>query len=154
MSSRFNENTRVQVPAALHLCRLGYIYLDSIGESDCEPNTNILVNVFREAVSNLNAGITEDRINALLSELVQAAKNDDLGREFFQKITATSGERIIDFVNPNNNLWHCTTELTCENPETHDNFRPDITCFVNGLPLAFIEVKKPNNHEGMLAERE
>ena len=78
MSSRFNENTRVQVPAALHLCRLGYIYLDSIGESDCEPNTNILVNVFREAVSNLNAGITEDRINALLSELAQAAKNDDL----------------------------------------------------------------------------
>ena len=154
MSSRFNENTRVQVPAALHLCRLGYIYLDSIGESDCEPNTNILVNVFREAVSNLNAGITEDRINALLSELVQAAKNDDLGREFFQKITATSGERIVDFVNPNNNLWHCTTELTCENPETHDNFRPDITCFVNGLPLVFIEVKKPNNHEGMLAERE
>ena len=110
MSSRFNENTRVQVPAALHLCRLGYIYLDSIGESDCEPNTNILVNVFREAVSNLNAGITEDRINALLSELVQAAKNDDLGREFFQKITATSGERIVDFVNPNNNLWHCTVK--------------------------------------------
>ena len=154
MSSRFNENTRVQVPAALHLCRLGYTYIDSIGESDCEPNTNILVNVFRKAVFNLNAGITEDRINALLSELVQAAKNDDLGREFFQKITATSGERLIDFANPNNNLWHCTTELTCENPETHDNFRPDITCFVNGLPLAFIEVKKPNNHEGILAERE
>ena len=154
MSSRFNENTRVQVPAALHLCRLGYTYIDSIGESDCEPNTNILVNVFRKAVSKLNAGISEGRIIALLSEIVQAAKNDDLGREFFQKITATSGERLIDFANPNNNLWHCTTELTCENPETHDNFRPDITCFVNGLPLAFIEVKKPNNHEGILAERE
>ena len=154
MSERFNENTRVQVPAALHLCRLGYTYLDSIGETDCEPNTNILVNVFREAVAKLNADISENRIDALLSELVQAAKNDDLGREFFQKITATSGERIIDFANPNNNLWHCTTELTCENPETHDNFRPDITCFVNGLPLAFIEVKKPNNHEGILAERE
>ena len=154
MSGKFNENTRVQVPAALHLCRLGYTYLDSIEESDLEPNTNILRNVFREAVSKLNTGIAEDRINSLLSELVQAAKNEDLGREFFQKITATSGERIIDFTNPNNNLWHCTTELTCENPETHDNFRPDITCFVNGLPLAFIEVKKPNNHEGMLAERE
>lgn len=154
MSGRFNENTRVQVPAALHLCRLGYTYLDSIGEDDYEPNTNILVKVFREAVARLNPDITEDRVNALLSELVQAAKNDDLGREFFQKITATSGERVIDFNNPNNNFWHCTTEFTCEHPETHDNFRPDITCFVNGMPLAFIEVKKPNNHEGILAERE
>ena len=148
MSGRFNENTRVQVPAAIHLCRLGYTYLDRIGDGDCEPSTNILVNVFREALSRLNQGITDDEINLRLSELVQAAKNDDLGREFFQKITASSGVRYIDFNNPNNNLWHCTTEFTCENPDTHDNFRPDITCFVNGLPLAFIEVKKPNNHEG------
>ena len=154
MSGRFNENTRVQVPTAIHLCRLGYTYLDRIGDGDCEPSTNILVNVFREALSRLNQGITDDEINLRLSELVQAAKNDDLGREFFQRITASSGVRYIDFNNPNNNLWHCTTEFTCENPDTHDNFRPDITCFVNGLPLAFVEVKKPNNHEGMLAERE
>ena len=73
MSGRFNENTRVQVPAALHLCRLGYTYLDSIDEDDYEPNTNILVKVFREAVARLNPDITEDRVNALLSELVQAA---------------------------------------------------------------------------------
>lgn len=26
--NNFNENTRVQVPAALHLCKLGYTYLD------------------------------------------------------------------------------------------------------------------------------
>lgn len=154
MSGRFNESTRVQVPAAIHLCRLGYTYLDSIGEDEYEPATNILVKVFRKAVARLNPDMTEARIAVLLSELVQAAKNDDLGREFFQKITSTSGERIIDFDNPNNNLWHCTTEFTCEDPETHDSFRPDITCFVNGLPLAFVEVKKPNNHEGILAERE
>lgn len=33
-----------------------------------------------------------------------------------------------------------------------DEFRPDITLFVNGLPLCFVEVKKPNNHGGMVAE--
>lgn len=154
MSSRFNENTRVQVPAAIHLCRLGYTYLDRIDAADYEPSTNILVGVFREAMSRLNPEMSEAEISLQLSGLVQAAKNDDLGREFYQKITSDSGMRFIDFNNPNNNLWHCTTEFTCENPDTHDNFRPDITCFVNGLPLAFIEVKKPNNHEGMLAERE
>ena len=154
MSGRFNENTRVQVPAAIHLCRLGYTYLDRIDDDDYEHSTNILVKVFREAMSRLNPDMADSEISLQLSNLVQAAKNDDLGREFYQKITATSGVRFIDFRNPNNNLWHCTTEFSCENPDTHDNFRPDITCFVNGLPLAFIEVKKPNNHEGMLAERE
>ena len=154
MSGRFNENTRVQVPAAIHLCRLGYTYLDRIDDEDYEHSTNILVNVFREAMSRLNPGMADSEISLQLSNLVQAAKNNDLGREFYQKITAVSGARFIDFRSPNNNLWHCTTEFPCENPDTHDNFRPDITCFVNGLPLAFIEVKKPNNREGMLAERE
>lgn len=40
----FNENTRVQVPAALHLCKLGYTYLDNINAYDTK--TNILIDVF------------------------------------------------------------------------------------------------------------
>lgn len=154
MSGRFNENTRVQVPAAIHLCRLGYTYLDRIDATDYDPSTNILTSVFKEAIARLNPGLSDAEIVLQLHGLVQAAKNDDLGREFYKKITTSSGVRFIDFNNPKNNLWHCTTEFSCENPDTHDNFRPDITCFVNGLPLAFIEVKKPNNHDGMLAERE
>ena len=57
---------------------------------------------------------------------------------------------MVDFENPKNNVFHCTDEFTCKRDQ--DEFRPDITLFVNGLPLAFIEVKKPNNHGGMLAE--
>jgi type I restriction enzyme R subunit len=34
-----------------------------------------------------------------------------------------------------------------------DEFRPDITLLINGLPLSFTEVKKPNNRDGILAER-
>ena len=48
------------------------------------------------------------------------------------------------------NVYHCTAEFTCKNGQ--DEFRPDITLFINGLPLVFIEVKKPNNHGGMVAE--
>ncbi len=40
------------------------------------------------------------------------------------------------------------------NRKCRDEFRPDITLFVNGLPLVFIEVKKPNNIGGMVAEAE
>ena len=42
------------------------------------------------------------------------------------------------------------TELNYKNGD--DEFRPDIILLINGMPLAFIEVKKPNNHEGILAE--
>ncbi len=161
MNGKFNENTRVQVPAAIHLCRLGYTYLDRFAESEdlgeknnFNAENNILYKIFEDSVKRLNPDKTSDEIDRVLHELYHAAKNDDLGREFYQKITSTNGIRIIDFDNPDNNSWHCTTEFACENPETHDSFRPDITCFVNGLPLAFVEVKKPNNHEGMLAERD
>lgn len=150
--SNFNENTRVQVPAALHLCKLGYTYVDDIQVLDTQ--TNIMVDVFLESVKRLNPDMSSAEVSILLSKIVSIANNDDLGREFYQLLSANNGVKLIDFEQPDNNDWHVTTELTCENKDTDDNFRPDITCFVNGLPLAFIEVKKPNNHEGILAERE
>ncbi len=151
-NTSFNENTRVQVPAALHLCKLGYIYLDNIQAYDAK--TNILIDVFLNAVKRLNPDLSSQDASLLFSKIINVADNDDLGREFYQMLSANSGVKLIDFENPDNNDWHVTTEFTCENEDTEDNFRPDITCFVNGLPLAFIEVKKPNNHEGILAERD
>ena len=153
-NSNFNENTRVQVPAALHLCKLGYTYLDNISNPDYDHRTNILTDVFLNAVKRLNPSMSDQKIASLLSKIANIANNDDLGREFYQMLSSNSGIKLIDFDNPGKNDWHVTTEFTCENEETEDNFRPDITCFVNGMPLAFIEVKKPNNRDGILAERE
>lgn len=150
--SNFNENTRVQVPAALHLCKLGYTYLDNIDALDTQ--TNIIVDVFLQSIKRLNPGLSGAEVSTLFSSIISIVNNDDLGREFYQLLSANSGIKLVDYDDPNNNVWHVTTELPCENKETDDNFRPDITCFINGLPLAFIEVKKPNNREGILAERE
>ena len=55
-NNKFNENTRVQVPAALHLCKLGYTYLDNICAYDTK--TNILIDVFLNAVKRLNPGLS------------------------------------------------------------------------------------------------
>ena len=151
-NGNFNENTRVQVPAALHLCKLGYTYLDSICAYDIK--TNILIDIFLNAVKRLNPEMSSSEVSLLFSKIVNIANNDDLGREFYKLLSSQNGVKLIDFDNPDNNDWHITTEFTCENEDTEDEFRPDITCFVNGMPLAFIEVKKPNNHEGILAERE
>ncbi|MBQ0020221.1 MAG: type I restriction endonuclease subunit R [Bacteroidales bacterium] len=149
----FNENTRVQVPAAMHLVRLGYKYLSNIGEFDYDPNTNLLTKIFLRSLKNLNPEMDAFELDRTYDDLLRTLDNEDLGREFFQKITATSGVKYIDFEHPEKNQWHVTTEFTCENQKTHDNFRPDLTVFINGLPLAFIEVKKPFNREGIMAER-
>ena len=68
---------------------------------------------------------------------------EDLGREFFKALTATSGIKLIDFKNFYNNSFHVTTELTCKNGD--EEFRPDITVLINGMPLVFIEVKTRTN---------
>lgn len=81
-----------------------------------------------------------------------ALDNDDLGQAFYESLVGTSGTKLIDFKNFDNNSFHVVTELTYKNGD--DEFRPDITLLINGMPLAFIEVKKPNNQEGVLAERD
>lgn len=156
MPTNFSEFTRVQIPALLHLERLGYCFVhrDNLDLFHKDPDTNILADVFIAAVHRLNPNICEREIQEKLHELIRIADNPDLGREFYKNLMDTSHIRLIDFDSPDNNDWHCTIELECENPTTHNHFRPDLTCFINGLPLVHIEVKKPQNREGMLAERE
>ncbi len=51
--------------------------------------------------------------------------------------------RIIDFTNPSNNYWMVVNQFTVA--ENGHHRRPDIVVFVNGLPLAVIELKNPGN---------
>jgi len=104
-----------------------------------------------ESIARINPEMESDDIKRELEKISLSLGNEDLGKEFYQKLIATSGFKLIDFKNFENNSFHVVTELTCKNGE--DEFRPDITVLINGMPLAFIEVKKPNNQEGILAER-
>lgn len=151
--SKFNEATRVQMPAMVHLTRLGYGYIGKINEdmagSAYDPDTNILIDVFKQQFERLNPSAQGEFAQTLRS-IRQELTNDDLGKSFYKRLTTVSPVRLIDFDNPQNNSFHFTAEFTCKNGQ--DEFRPDITLFVNGLPLCFVEVKKPNNHGGMVAE--
>ncbi|MCE1198068.1 MAG: DEAD/DEAH box helicase family protein [Marinilabiliales bacterium] len=137
----------------MHLCRLGYNYLsEKKMKLVCDPDTNIHVDVFKSKLRQFNPLLKAIEIDLFYDKLKIVLDNDDLGREFYQLVSANSGIKLIDYENIDNNDFVCTTELSCKYGE--DEFRPDITLFVNGLPLAFIEVKKPNNKEGILAERD
>ena len=151
--SKFNEATRVQMPAMVHLTRLGYSYFGKINEDMAgnvyDPDTNILIDVFKQQFEFLNPS-AKGEFGQTFRAIRQELANDDLGKSFYKRLTTASPVRLIDFENPQNNSFHFTTEFTCKNGQ--DEFRPDITLFVNGLPLCFIEVKKPNNHGGIVAE--
>ena len=150
---QFSEATRVQMPAMVHLTRIGYTYFGKLSEDKngtvYDSDTNILLQVFERQFKNLNPG-HEGEFLQVLKDIRKELDDDDLGRGFYNHLKAVSPVKLIDFDNIGNNTFHFTAEFTCKNGQ--DEFRPDITLFVNGLPLCFVEVKKPNNHGGMLAE--
>lgn len=152
---QFSEATRVQMPAMVHLTRIGYTYFGKLSEDkkgiDYDGDTNILLPIFEQQFKKLNSG-HEGEYFQVLSDIRKELNDDDLGRGFYNRLKAVSPIKLIDFDNIGNNTFHFTAEFTCKNEQ--DEFRPDITLFVNGLPLCFVEVKKPNNHGGMLAESE
>ena len=162
--SAFCEDSRVKFPTLMHLMGMGFKYVSLKGlktkyviapKTEFDPLTNILTGYFTEAYNKLNPNVENEAAGKLLAKIQSSLMNDDLGRQFYNEILLNTGERIIDLSSPanfyKNNTFQVTTEMTCGDKD-NDNYRPDITLFVNGLPLAFIEVKKENNHKGILAE--
>jgi len=147
----FNEDSRVKLPAILHLTQLGYNYL-SLKDNNWDEDTNIFLDIFKKAIQRINPDLSKKDIDRLYQEISLDLENEDLGKVFFEKLIQRSGVRLIDFENfKSNNDFHVVTELPYKNGE--DNFRPDVICLINGMPLVFIEVKKPNNRNGVIAER-
>ena len=140
----FSELTRVQIPAALHLMRMGYTYLPRNGKEIAErdPDTNILVSVFKEQFLKFNNYLTEDDFERELANIKLELDQNDLGHSFFKRLQGQEDAIYIDWEHPEANTFHLALEVTCQNGQ--DEFRPDIVIFVNGLPLSYIEVKQPN----------
>lgn len=150
---KFNEDTRVKIPGLVHATRLGYNYISLKNDNRLDEDTNIFKNIFKESISKINDREFSDfEVDGLVNELKLVLDNEDLGKAFFKIIlNGFKGIKLIDFNNNENNSFNVTTELTYRNGE--DEFRPDIIMLINGIPLGFIEVKKPNNRDGILAER-
>ena len=148
-----NENSRVKIPALIHLARLKYDYLSlkQYNGGICYK-TNIFKSLFWDGINRINGcNMSEQDVDRLLDELTIKLSNDDLGRAFYKiLLDGINDLRIIDLEDESRNTYHVVTELTYQNDE--DEFRPDITLLINGLPLAFIEVKKPNNRDGIIVE--
>lgn len=143
----YNEITRVQIPALMHLAKLGYDFIPTNSKEN-KPNldtdTNILIDRFTQAFERLNPN---KNAKDVLAEMKKRLNYDDLGKRFYEYLLK-SEYQIIDFYNPNNNLYEMMTELP------YKSFRPDITLFINGLPLVNIEVKQPYAEQGIKEEKD
>ncbi|MGL2443198.1 type I restriction endonuclease [Helicobacter pylori] len=141
----YNEITRVQVPALMHLAELGYDFIPIKDEPKLDTATNILTDSFTQAFERLNPNPTKNAKD-VLAEMKKRLNYDDLGKSFYEYLLK-SEHQIIDFDNPNNNLYEMMAELP------YKSLRPDITLFINGLPLVNIEVKQPYAKKGIREEK-
>ncbi len=147
---KFNEDSRVKIPTILHLIKLGYEYL-SLKGAVWDEETNIFTAIFSDSIRRINPDLNDHDIERLYAEISLCLENEDLGKAFYGKLVDQSGVRLLDLENFDNNTFHVVTELTYKKDD--DEFRPDIILLINGMPLVFIEVKRPNNPDGIIAER-
>lgn len=151
----FNEDTRVKIPATIQFLRLGYNY-QSLRDADVDFNTKIFINRFKPALENINGrDFSYDEIKEILMDINNIIKNNDLGKEFYNwLINPLDKVKLIDFENISKNDFAVVDELPFSVIEGTEegSFRPDINILINGIPLAFLEVKKPNNEGGIQKE--
>ena len=149
------------------LAELGYTVLhgpdiapDTPDAERSSYNEVILTRRLRDAVAHLNPKIPaeaqEEAIRKVLNPdshtLVQNNRAfhlmlvDGIEVEYRQLDGTIRGERVrlIDFDTPENNDWLAVNQFTVI--ETSER-RPDIVLFVNGLPLAVIELKNPTDEK-------
>ncbi|WQV79872.1 type I restriction endonuclease subunit R [Helicobacter pylori] len=141
----YNEITRVQVPALMHLAKLGYNFISQKNKPNLDTATNILTDSFTQSFERLNPNPNKNAKD-VLAEIKKRLNYDDLGKSLYEYLLK-SEHQIIDFDNPNNNLYEMMAELT------YKSLRTDITLFINGLPLVNIEVKQPYAKKGIKEEK-
>ncbi len=153
----FNEDTRVKIPATIQFLRLDYHYQSlKADDLDIDFNTKIFVNRFKPALEIINGRkFTYDDIKTVVKDIYNVLKNNDLGKEFYNWLVDPKDRvKLIDFEDITKNDFAVVDELPFSVVEGTEegSFRPDINILINGMPLAFLEVKKPNNDGGIQKE--
>lgn len=161
------EDATSQIPTIDLLEQIGWKYV-SPNEIDQlrggRRSEVVLTSVVREALTRLNAfqyggrrhAFTEGAIQTAITELTNPV--DDglvrtnekiwdllrLGKSIPQTVDGNRQSftvRYIDWDNPINNVYHVAEEFEVEASGTTETRRPDLVCFVNGIPFIVIECK-------------
>ena len=165
----FREEHSAKLPALTVLCALGYEYLPPARCTEMRGGTRqvILPQVLREVLAARRYSfqgqarhLSTAAIDKIVHELSHPPMHEGLRAanekiynaltygvgvtEFVDGRKASPTVQIIDWENPANNHFHVTEELVVENARGTGTRRPDIVCFINGLPWVVIEAKRPD----------
>ena len=136
------------------------------GEPAAERTTYadvVLVGRLRKALERLNPHLAPEHRDEALRRLTrpESASLEENNRAFRRYLAKgvpvetrvngeTRGEQawIVDFDHPDNNDWLVVNQFTVI--EASHNRRPDLVVFVNGLPLAIVELKNPADEKATI----
>ncbi|MEZ6142556.1 MAG: type I restriction endonuclease subunit R [Zavarzinella sp.] len=173
--SEFLEDLVSHLPALQLLQQVGYHYItptEAIELRGGKRNRVVLESILLDQLRKLNQitfkGQTHDFTETNLKNAVDALTNipfDGLvktNEQVFDLLTLGKAQeqtidgnkrsytlQYIDWEHPENNVYHIADEFEVERTASHELRRPDIVLFVNGIPLAVIECKRPDEHDAV-----
>ncbi|MBO8157847.1 MAG: type I restriction endonuclease subunit R [Bacillaceae bacterium] len=172
-----DEQTTSQAPAIDVLKNLGYQYLTTEEAEQMRGNLyNVLLkDILEEKLKELNHYEYKGEVRKFSNENIQQAIRDldepltdglvktnekiyeslMLGRSYSENLPDGSRKsfslKYIDWENIENNVFHVVEEFSVERMDGKGTVRPDIVLFVNGIPFAVVECKRPSVpvHQGI-----
>lgn len=163
---KFITESVVEDAALAWLEALGYAVLHgpdiAVGEPGAERTDPrfrdvLLDRRLRQALARLNPGLPADAVEDAYRKIMRVdaptlvERNRAVHRMLVDGVTveyrrkdgsiAGAQAKVVDFSVPDNNDWLAVNQFTVS--EGQHTRRPDVVLFVNGLPLAVIELKNP-----------
>ncbi|QEY58596.1 type I restriction endonuclease subunit R [Pseudomonas sp. C27(2019)] len=169
---KFQEEYSAKLPALALLTQLGWSFLSP--QQALEARGGKLDEVVLRSILRTELGkrtftfagtaypLSDKSIDNLIAEVCSPALNEGLltanekiynhllygisVTEFIDGKKANPTVALIDWHNPANNSFTFTEEFSVTRSGGIESRRPDIVCFVNGIPLVVIEAKRPDGH--------
>lgn len=171
-SPKFQEEYTAKIPALALLTNLGWRFISPeealnvrAGKLDAvvlRDELRAQLNKRRFVFAGKEHALSDKAVDQLISEVCSPALNEWLLNanermynhllygisvtEFIDGKKANPTIPLIDWQTPQNNSFIVTEEFSVLRNGGVDTRRPDIVCFVNGIPLAVIEAKRPDSH--------
>jgi type I restriction enzyme R subunit len=169
---KFQEEYSAKLPALALMTNLGWSFLspdEALAARSGKQDEVLLRQILRSELQKRRftfAGktypLSEKAIDNLVAEVCSPALNEGLltanerlynhllygisVTEFVDGKKANPTISLIDWQNPANNSFVFTEEFSVTKAGGVESRRPDIVCFVNGIPLVVIEAKRPDGY--------
>lgn len=169
---KFQEEYSAKLPALALLNNLGWSYLspeEALAARAGKPDQVVLMHLLREQLAKRTFtfggqeySLSDKAIDNLIAEVNSPALNQGLltanerlynhlmygisVTEFIDGKKANPTIALIDWHHPTNNSFVFSEEFTVTRANGVESRRPDIVCFVNGIPLVVIEAKRPDGN--------